>query len=285
MNLNKIPVVAAFAALLGTGAASGQIFAAFFGGPGGPATLYTISPVNGSPTVIGLMHADTVSAIALAPDHATLYAIGHTTSSGFALLKVNTSTGAATAVGPTGVSGGAFQDMDFRPSDGKLFGYAGGSIYTVSTTTGMATFVGDTGKFPFGNALAFSSSNILYSANERTLDVINQSNGSVTSSIPLTYSPAFGGGPRANAMKFHPNGTLYASVVGSDQTTQKWSLGIIDTSTGVVTFVFPLLQGTDALAIGTPAPSSWLLVTIGIAGTVLYRRMRRSRTASGYWVG
>jgi hypothetical protein len=282
MSFNKIPVVTVLAALLGAGAAAGQtFFGAYYNGPLIQATLYTFSPGNNSVALIGLMHADTVSAMAFAPDHVTLYAIGHTNSAGFALLRVNIATGAATVVGSTGVFAPC-QDMDFRPSDGKLFAYCGGSIFTVDLVTGLATFVGDTGNFPLGNALAFSSSNILYSANESTLDIINQSDGSITSSIPLTYNPAFGGGPRANAMKFHPNGTLYASIVGSAQSAQKSGLGIVNTSTGVVTFVSPLVQGTDALAIGnaglgtaTPAPSSWLLVTVGLAGLGLYRRIRR----------
>jgi len=228
------------------------------------------------------MQADTVSAMAFAPDHTTLYAIGHTNSAGFALLRVSTFNGAGTVVGPTGVFA-PFQDMDFRPSDGKLFGYSGGFIYTISTSTGAATFVGDTGKFPLGNALAFSSSNILFSANESTLDVINQSNGSVTSSTHLTYSPAFGGGlSRANAMKFHPNGTLYASIV-TDGSSRVSALGIVNVGTGAVTRVGTTVPGLDAIAIGnsglgpipTPAPSSWLLVTIGLAGLGLYRRIRR----------
>jgi hypothetical protein len=285
MSFNKIPVVTVMAAFAGAGTAPGQtFFGAAYIGPGGTANTYIISPVNGSAAaLIGPMHADTVSAMAFAPDHTTLYAIGHTNSAGFALLRVNTLNGASTVVGPTGVSG-AFQDMDFRPSDGKLFGYNGGSIYTISTSTGGATLVGDTGKFPFGDALAFSSSNILYNANESTLDVINQSNGSVTSSTPLTYSPAFGVGfTRPSAMKFHPNGTLYASIV-IDGSSRTWALGNVNVGTGAVTRVGTTVSGLDALAIGnaglgptpTPAPTSWLLVTIGIAAVALYRRIRRT---------
>jgi hypothetical protein len=284
MNFNRIAVVTVMAAFVGAGTAPGQtFFGAAYVGAGGTANTYIISPANGSAALLGPMHADTVSAMAFAPDHTTLYAIGHTSSAGFALLRVNTLFGAGLVVGPTGVSA-PFQDMDFRPSDGKLFGYSGGSIYTVSTSTGAATLVGDTGKFPFGNALAFSSSNILYNANERTLDVINQSNGSVTSSTPLTYSPAFGPGfTRPSAMKFHPNGTLYASIV-TDGSSKIWALGIVNVGTGAVTRVGTTVSGLDAIAIGnaglgptpTPAPSSWLLVTIGIAGAVLYRRIRRT---------
>jgi hypothetical protein len=288
-SLSKIPGALILAVLAGSGAAWAQtFFGAYYNGPMGQANLYTISPVNSSAALIGPMHAETVSAMAFALDRTTLYAIGQTNSTGFALLRVSIATGAGTVVGPTGLFAPC-QDMDFRPSDGTLFAYCEGRIFTVALATGMATFLGDTGKFPNGNALAFSSSNILYNANESTLDIINQSDGSVTSNIPLNYNPAFGGGARANAMKFHPNGTLYASIVGSGQTGQKWSLGIINTSTGVVTFVGAMVQGTDALAIGnaglgpsaTPVPSSWLLVTIGILCAALYQKMRRGERPLG----
>jgi hypothetical protein len=280
--IDKLTSAAVVAVLYCAGVSGQTIFGAAYDPRGsGSASLYTISPTTGAATLVGPMSASFVSAMAFAPDRTTLYAIGQTNSAGWVLLKVNTISGLGSVVGPTGLIG-AFQDMDFRPSDGKLFGYFNGSIYTVSTTTGAATLVGYTGKFPDGNGLAFSSSNILYNANDRTLDVINQSNGSVTSSTPLTYSPAFGGGlTRANAMKFQTNGTLYASVVAGTSATRTYSLGIINVGTGTVAPVGPTVFGLDALAIptgalsSTPAPSSWLLVSLGIVCVVVFQLIRR----------
>jgi hypothetical protein len=288
--IDKAIGVALSLAFLGaSGAAAQTIFGAAYNGPNAPATLYTISPVNGAATVVGPIGAANVSSIAFAPDGVTLYGVGMV-GGNFTLLRINPSIGAGTPIGPTNLAGPC-QDMAFR-SDGKLFCYSGGSIFTLSTSTGASTFVGDTGDFPLGNALAFSSGNILYTANEVGLDSVNQSTGAITLVVHLTYSPAFGGTPRASAMKFHPNGTLYASVISgfigpADISIQSGpaSLGIINISTGAVTRVGPTVAGLDALAISTqtivpnpssvPAPSSWLLVVTGLALVVVYFAGRR----------
>jgi len=280
--IDKALGVALTVGLLGASCASAQtIFGAAYNGPNAPATLYIISPVNGAATVVGPIGAATVSSMAFAPDGVTLYGVGIVGGVGgpFTLLRINPSIGAGTAIGPTNLSGPC-QDMAFR-SDGKLFCYSSGSIYTLNINTGAATLVGNTGNFPDGDALAFSSGNILYTANERELDSVNQSTGATTLVVPLNYSPAFGGFSRASAMKFHPNGTLYASVItGSNSAADisiqsgAGSLGIINISTGAVTRVGPTVAGLDALAISTqtigpnpssvPAPSSWLLVVTGL---------------------
>jgi hypothetical protein len=282
---NKALGVAILAALLGGSAGSAQtIFGAAYIGQVGPATLYVISPINGAATPIGPIGAATVSSIAFAPDGVTLFGVG-LKGGGLSLLRINTNTGAGAQIGLTTLNGPC-QDMAFR-SDGVLFCYSGGSIYTLSTITGAATLVGDTGTFPNGNALAFSSGNILYTANNNELDSVNQSTGAITLVVPLSYDPAFGtGGPRASAMKFHPNGTLYASVTsGSGGFGGTSSLGIINISTGAVTRVGPTVSGLDALAISTrtivpnptsvPAPSSWLLVATGLVLVVLFAMVRR----------
>lgn len=285
--IDKTLGVALSVALLGASCAYSQtIFGAAYNGPNAPATLYTISPVNGAATLVGPIGAATVSSIAFAPDGVTLYGVG-IVGGNFTLLRINTNTGAGTPIGPTNLPGPC-QDMAFR-SDGKLFCYSLGSIFTLSTSTGASTLVGNTGGFPDGDGLAFSSGSILYTANQRELDSVNQSTGAITLVLPLNYSPAFGvGESRPSAMKFHPNGTLYASVITgfssvADISIQSGSasLGIINISTGAVTRVGPTVTGLDALAIGAsnpssvPAPSSWLLVVTGLALVVIYLTGRR----------
>ena len=251
-------------------------------GPASPAILYLISTSTGASTPVGPIGEATVSAIAFAPDGTTLYGNG-AIGNKFYLVKINPSTGASTKIGDTGI-GIPFQDMTFRPSDGTLFAYAGGFIATVNLTTGVAAPVGYTGKFPLGNALAFSAGGTLYNANEKTLDIINQSDGSVTSSIPLDYT-AFGpaGSSRANAMKFHPNGTLYASIATGFPAIAT-TLGTINTTTGVVTPIGPLVLGVDGLAIGTgsslgvtPVPASWIMAAVGLMFVLVYGFIRRNR--------
>jgi len=86
-------------------------------------------------------------------------------------------------------------------------------------------------------------------------------------------------------MKFNPsNGTLYASVA-NDFPGVTWSLATIDIATGNVTRIGPTVPGLDAITFGpmpapgaVPAPSSWLLVAIGLASVALYQ-LRRTREA------
>jgi hypothetical protein len=283
--INKA-LAAALSAFWFVPAVSAQsIFGAAFIGPSGKATLYTISPATGTASVVGPTGFFVISGIAFAPNGVSLYGVGSSGASNFALLRINPVNGASTAIGLTGLNAPC-QDIAFR-SDGTLFCYSSGLIYTLSTSTGAATFVGNTGNFPLGNALAFSSGNILYNANELELDSINQSTGAPTLVVHLIYDPAFGFSPRAAAMKFHPNGTLYAAVVaGGGGATA--SLGIINISTGVVTRVGPTTPGMDALAISAqtitttpfpiPAPSSLLLVATGLALVVLYKARNRRRS-------
>jgi hypothetical protein len=276
MRLAAIPV------LLAGSVWSQSIFGAAYSGPGRPATLYAISPTTGAAGVIGPIGAATVSSIAFAPDGVTLYGVGIVGGlTNFELIKINTSTGAGTPIGATGLSGPC-QDMAFR-SDGTLFCYSAGGIFTINTTTGVATLVGSTGGFPDGNGLAFLG-NVLYTANQNELDTINQSTGAATLAIPLIYSSAFGGGEsRAAGMKFHPNGTLYAAVTTGLGAAGTSSLGIINISTGAVTRVGPTAAGMDALAISSvtlaaspvPAPASWKLVAIGLGLVILIQVLWR----------
>ncbi len=223
-------------------------------------TLYSISSVNGTATLIGPIGFGAVSALDFAPN-GTLYGIGRNATGAFVLLTINTSTGAGTQVGPTGMNDN-FQDITFRPSDGTLFGESAGNIYTINTSTGLATLVGppNGGFFPDGNGLAFSSSNVLYlgsSANnigifQSFLQTINQVTGAATNVAPLTYSPLFGSTattPRPNGMKFDAAGILWASVVNGFSPMNLNFLGTINIATGVVSFVGPTVMGLDAIAI------------------------------------
>jgi hypothetical protein len=122
--------------LLGGAAIAGPvIYGAAYAGANAPATLYNISSANGTATPIGPIGFRTVSAMDFAPN-GTLYGVGANAMGTFFLLTINTTTGAGTQVGPTGLNA-PFQDIAFRPSDGTLFGYSDGRIYTLNTTTGV----------------------------------------------------------------------------------------------------------------------------------------------------
>ena len=272
--------------------AAGTIYGSAYVGSSGAASLYTINSLTGAATLVGPIGFTTVGALAFSPS-GTLYGSGtSTTVDGPVLIMINTATGAGTLVGATGTSGN-FQDIAFR-SDGTLFGYDGGTIYRFNTTTGAATMVGSTGfGFPDGNALAFSSGSILYTANQTNLQSINQATGVATTVVALNYSGAFGTGEsRAAGMKFGSDGTLWAAIVtgGAEGGGNARSLGIINLATGAVTDVGASVAGLDGLAVTgapgttlppspTPAPSSLLLLAVGITGLLawMYRNARNAK--------
>jgi len=260
--MRKLGGLTVLVGLLGAWAASAQaIYGTAYSHPGGlETTLYSISPTTGAATPIGAVGFPQVGSLAFAPN-GTLYGIANSNSGerGAAqLLTIDTTTGAGTLVGAIHtvdmIVTNNFNDLAFR-SDGVLFGYASNAdeaaLYTINTTTGQATKVGNTGIESIGNALAFSSANVLYTANDKELDTLDQSTGARTRVVALDYSQFGTTVSRANGMKFDPStGKLYASVATAGASGQQASsLGFIDISTGVVTRIGPTVNGLDAIEV------------------------------------
>jgi sugar lactone lactonase YvrE len=243
-------------ALLTTAAAAQPtIYGSAYNGPQGPAGLYTLSPVTGAATFIGLIGFNRVGTLAFSPD-GTLYGTG-TDGTHWYLLTINTSTGGGTIAATLSIPGPYF-DMAFRPSDGTLFAYSC-HLFTINTSSGTATNLGGD-NCGNGEALAFSPSDSLYYADNTNLELINQSTGLGTFVAPLTYAPEFGTlQSRADAMKFDPEtGTLWASVVNNNPTVPlesvgTYSLGIINITTGAVTVVGTTVSGLAAIAVAPAA--------------------------------
>ena len=162
----------------------------------------------------------------------TLFGVG-STGTNTVLIAINTVTGAGTLVGSLGQGNLFVRDIAFRPSDGTLFAFAEGLIFTINSTTGVATIVGNAGiGFPFGNSLAFQGATLYY-ANETALYTINQATAAATLVRNIAYQPAFGTFPRPPAMKCDPvTGTLWTSVVGIFQGAFTNKLGTIDRPPG-----------------------------------------------------
>jgi len=250
--LFALPLIA-----LGAGPA---FYGAAFNGPGGAATLYSVSAA-GTATAKGPIGFNRVGAMDVSSG-GTLYGIGSNGSNVSVLITINTTTGAGTLVAPVTGSGwdttSVAQDISFRPSDGKLFAYQNGNVYTINTTTGAATLVGSDGVgFPDGNAIAFSGSTLYYAGSQR-LYTINQNTGAATLVVNLTFQPAFGSfSPRSPAMKFDPTtNTLWAIVVSGGGGGAQISLGTVNTTTGAVTFVGATQAGIDGLSLATAPPST-----------------------------
>jgi len=263
----KLAGLTVLVVLLGAWAASAQtIYGSAHIGANGQSTLYLISPTTGAATPIGPIGFQQVGALAFAPN-GTLYGITSTASGGRGtarLLTIDTTTGAGTVAGDTGVTFN-FNDIAFR-SDGALFAIArqGQNLYTINTTTGLASSPLPTGTSGAGNGLAFSSADVLYTAitrvvnnaNVSELDVLNQSTGARTLAVSLDYSQFGPNESRASGMKFDSAGRLFAVVTtfaGNGQ--QAKSLGIINISTGVVTPIGPTVAGLDGIAVTGTSPS------------------------------
>lgn len=253
--------------------ATPTVYGSAYTGPGGAATLYNIDPNTGAATSIGAIGFNQVGGIDF-NSSGILYGVGKRVSDGVqVLLQINPTTGAGTQVGATTLSTDV-QDISFRNSDGALFGYSGGNLYTFSIATGAATLVGNVGDgFPTGNGLAFSPFDTLYKADNIALRTINQSNGSSTIATLLTYSNAF---DRVNGMDFdNATGILWGSVKDGGSNNY---LASIDIGTGAVTYVGLSVSGLDALSIAVatiPEPGTLTLVGMGLIGLLTLRRHRK----------
>jgi hypothetical protein len=248
------------------------IFGAAFAGPAAPASLFAISPSNGSASLIGSIGFNQVGGIDFGPD-GRLYGVA-VVAGAATLITINTTTGAGTVVGSLGIGGAAAQDIAFRPSDGTLFAYIQGNIFTINRDTGVATLVGSTGGFPDGNAIAFSSGTLLLGNTQGgtngSLQSVNQTTGAVTPIVNFTFGPGFtpANNSRTAAMKFDPTtGALLAAVVEGNGAAVRF-LGVVDPATGIVTDIGPTVAGLDAIAIRSagvgvvPTLSEWSLIAL-----------------------
>jgi hypothetical protein len=234
----------------------GTLYGSAFIGAGGPATLYRIDKATAVATAVGPIGFNRVGALAMSPTSGVLYGIGFDGADSI-LIRINPASGVGALVGPLGAAAST-QDMAFR-SDGTLFAYVEGDIYTVNTVTGAATLVGGTGGFPDGNALAFQAGTLLLAntggGGNGTLQSVNQATGAVTVIVPLAYGGGFtpANNPRAGGMKIDPlSGILFAGVI---ETGGARFLGRINTTTGAVTDVGATVAGLDAIAFALPIPA------------------------------
>jgi hypothetical protein len=73
------------------------------------------------------------------------------------LYTIDTTTGATTLIGSTGLTGVNVGGLAVDPNTGVLYAGINGSLYTINTTTGAATLVGNTG-FSLTSGIAFEGS-------------------------------------------------------------------------------------------------------------------------------
>lgn len=243
--------------------------------------LYNVNPTSGAATLIGNIGYRLVGGLDF-DSNGTLYGVGETYTPGsppfsgpLVLITINTATGAGSTVGNLGVSKN-FQDISFRNSDGKLYAYASGELYTINKASGAAALVGTTGEVEIGGALSFSPTDTLLKIGFDHIFTLDQSAGNGTASVQLSYPTA--GTPFATGSDFdYATNTLYAAVHTGDSLYSPTYLATIDTSTGTVTKIGDSVIGLTGLA-AIPEPSTYGvlagLVLVGIGIVSVSRRKK-----------
>lgn len=209
--------------------------------------LYSVNPSNGFLTLIGATNLPSGGVLAPSSDAPELY-ICLDVGSGSVLYSVATNTGAATSIGPTGVS----DILSMVYTKNALYAATNGALYTLDTTNGTATKVVNIGIAPTGMAAGPIST--------FTFRQLHTFSGGIDGATPLagltmdaagnlygtayaggsgygtayklthkgsgwTFSPLYnfaggndGAGPSARLI-FGPNGTLYGTTThGGDGT-------------------------------------------------------------------
>jgi PEP-CTERM motif len=205
--------------------------------------LVAINPNTGAVTVIGAfgVGSGTMADLTFDTTTATLYGTGSLDGN---LYSINLTTGVATAVGSSGISG-AIQGVGVAAnSAGQIFGAPTGA-----------------------NA---------------PLVQYNKSTGAATNGPTLTGAPAPAGS--ISAMAFNSGGTLYAVDIDNTVTSRPTDLVTINPVTGAVTNIGASVNFLDAIVFynptAVPEPSTIGMMFLGFgwlgAITALRRRRRRS---------
>jgi hypothetical protein len=128
--------------LSGLGAGPGGVL---YGGDG-RGTLYTVNPTNGVLTAIG---SGSVGYWAFGSTNNGLFALDNVNDAIMNLYSIDPRTGAATLIGPTGVSPRAFVE-GMSAGAHTLYLTRNSSLYSIDTKTGAATLVGTSTSGEFG---------------------------------------------------------------------------------------------------------------------------------------
>ena len=156
------------------------------------------------------------------------------------LIRVDSTTGAATLIANTGAVG-PLTDLAVSPT-GVLWGITFTSLYRINPSTGALTFVGDHGLFA-ANALAFALDGTLYTAagNSPILYTLNTLTGVATA------LPGGMGTNSAGDLAFN-NGQLY--LAGTNGQLVRITLGATITGTNVGSFGVVDVYGLTTNATG-----------------------------------
>ena len=224
--------------------------------------FYSVDPTTGAATRIGPTGFIQISSLAFHPATRVVYAVGFRLDPDDivdVLLTIDPLTGVGTQIGPTNIGPATVPmcpitasdrtaDIAFR-SDGTLFGFTPlcNALGMIDLTTGAFTALPTVNPSPSrGNGIAFSSSDVLFHANQSNLSTLNQTTGALTPVAPLTFPAGCTGLARMAALDFQPRtGRLFGILACN---TTSWRLATIDTATGVITDIGPTATHLDGLA-------------------------------------
>ncbi len=247
-------------------------------------TLFDVDPTDGSVSNLRPMGVDQLGSLVRSPG-GTLYALRSSLTG--ELYTADVATGAATLVGPTGLTlreGG----LDFDPLSSQLYGInaaSAGLLFTLDTGTGAATPVGvvldEFGAGIDASALAFDTAGTLYVMKSQPAPEIyrvNPTDASVFDRVPI---PAFPTGVGPVGMEFDDaTGTLYLSIDSQ--------LVTLDPATGATTLLgpTPATSGLEVVGpcaslspVAVPAAGPWALLALVLGLTAGAGALRPRRRA------
>ena len=257
---------AALTALISLPAGAAILYGALGAGTAN-SNLYVINTSTGAGTPVGGLMGQALTGMAYNNANATMYgATNGSSACARCLVTINLTTGAATVVGPLGLT---ISELEFG-SNGTLYGWSESSddLASINLTTGAATVVANSGLSTFGDGMALVGGTmyVMPNGDAGTYYTVNTATGVVTVAGTLTGSPGAGCCAVNSAAVDPSTGQVYA-IVGGDSGPATYFLTRVNMTTGAMTTVGPTVLLTDALAFGPsnggiPAMSKEMLIAL-----------------------
>lgn len=230
--------------------------------------FYEVDPNTGAKTLLCTVssNAGTTGGLAYDRFNDIVYL---TSTSNDSLYTLNTSTCAATLVGPYGGADVVMHGLEYDLSTGQLYGASGGgtpsnfNFYKIDKITGAATVVGPSGLTSFINLGYDSLNDVLYATNSGadSFYSVNRNTGAFTLIGPLVNST-------------NPNGMAYDwlndQLFMVDNSTD--TLYKLDRATGTANVVGSTGSGNLLGLMFIPEPSSLALLGGGLMLLIARRR-------------